>query len=353
MREGQKILHISLFTVSTYMSILMFILIGNSLPTKIAMGVLALIFECTKIMDLHKAQGDSDWKLIYVSSYALKAILSVIASVGLILTLLSAQDYTSSANHEFVQKDISVVTDEVDYWDDELNKIDETISLLNDNLDRNPEGYGISSKAFVSQIQTLQDRKENYREKYSTAVNDRLSKLSEISKATIIVNPADMFIEIGSLVGVDPGKLRMIVFIAIMILIEVSLALTNFAPESISAKTSEMTESVIADRDDVSQKGTVNKSVKKSGVSSTHTNKMTDGMTIPPRGLKASLAIAHHQSLREKRGAKLMTQAELAITLNTSPVIINNMIRRHVKRIMMEKGFETYTELKGFLKKAC
>ena len=80
---------------------------------------------------------------------------------------------------------------------------------------------------------------------------------------------------------------------------------------------------------------------------------MTGGMTISPRGLKASLAIAHHQSLREKKGAKLMTQAELAESLKTTNVIINNMVRRYVKPIMRDKGFKNYTELKGFLRETC
>ena len=76
------------------------------------------------------------------------------SNLRLILTLLSAQDYNSSASHELVQRDISVFDEEVDYWSNELEKIDETISLLNENLERNPEGYGLASKAFVSQILT-------------------------------------------------------------------------------------------------------------------------------------------------------------------------------------------------------
>ena len=68
---------------------------------------------------------------------------------------------------------------------------------------------------------------------------------------------------------IDPGMLRMIVFVAIMILIEVSLALTRYAPDRPSAKTSEMTDSPITDSSDVSQKGTVNKSVKKFSCSET------------------------------------------------------------------------------------
>ena len=341
----QSFIHISLFSISSFMSILMFILIANSPATKIALALLALIFELTKLTDLHKAQTISKWKIIYASSYGLKAILSVIASVGLILTLLSAQDYASSANNQLVQRDMSAYEDEVTYWDDELQKLDETVSLLNENLDRNPEGYGIASKAFVRQIESLQNRKEEYHEKYSTAVNDQLNKLSEISEATIIVNPADMFIEIGSLFGIDPGKLRMIVFVAIMGLVELSLALTGIAPDkenktalkSTSADTPEKTES-----------------------SSTNPNVMNQEMTqssdliqIPPKELKASLAIANQQSLREKRGAKLMTQAELAEKLGTSSIIINNMVRRYVKPIMRDKGFKSFTELRGFLKTAC
>ena len=147
-----------------------------------------------------------------------------------------------------------------------------------------------------------------------------------------------VFIEIGVMLGIDPQMLRTIIFISIMILVEVSLALTSFALDMASAKNSEKTDSRIVDGDDVRHRCSVEKPVRKTGATSIEKKLSSTGKSISPKGLKASLAIAHHQSLRDKRGAKLMTQAELAIALNSSPVIINNIISRQVKRIMMEKG---------------
>lgn len=279
MSKTDRILHFSLFTVSTYMSIMMFILIANSLASKIALALLALIFELTKLSDLHKIQSDVKVKYIYVTSYSFKALLSVIASVGLVMTLLAAQGDASDAASDVHDAELVTYDLEVDYWEKEVNLLDETVSLLNENLARNPEGYGISGKTFVTQIQAVQETKDIYREKYQEAVNDRLTALSEASMKEITINPTDMFTEIGSVFRIDSQKLKMWIFVMIMILVEVSLALTSNSDihKSVKSVKSDMTDSVIPD----------------------HSPKKTVA-NPSSKGLSMSLMISRHQALREK-----------------------------------------------------
>jgi hypothetical protein len=309
------------------MSVMMFIIIANSLAAKIALALLALIFEMTKLTDLHKVQSVKKWKFIYGTSYFLKALLSVIASVGLVLTLFAAQESVSTIKADRNNADFKAYDTEVDYWNKEIELLDETVDLLNENLARNPEGYGISGKTFVTQIQAVQETKKQYREKYQEAVDDRLTALAE---ASVNVNPADMFTEIGSVMRINPETLKMWVFVLIMILVEVSLALTSNTGANQSVK-SPVTESVISDNP--SKKSITNPSP-----------------TISGKGLNLSLMISRHQAIREKTDSKLMTQAELAKELKVSMANISNVYRRYIKPLMKKNGIMSYTDLYSFLK---
>lgn len=320
MSKSDRILHFSLFTVSTYMSVMMFIIIGNSLPTKIALALLALIFELTKLSDLHKIQSDVKKKFVYVTSYGLKALLSVIASAGLVMTLLSAQGDSSDLRDDVSDAELESHDAEVTYWEKEIDLLDQTVILLNENLARNPEGYGISGKTFVSQIQAVQETKEQYWEMYQNAVKDRLMALSEASMESVVVDPVDMFDELESIFPIDAQSLKILVFSLIMILVEISLALTGVESSVIHP---ESTDSETAS---------------------------PESKAVSPKSIH--LEIVRHQASREKSDAELLSQSQLAEKLGVSRATINNSIRRHIKPVMMENGIKNYVDLYHHLKKA-
>lgn len=332
---NQTLIQISLFTLSTYMSILMFMHIADSIESKIAMGLVAFIIEYTKQTDLRKLTSMPKVKKSYVISFSLKTFLSVVASLGLILNLLAAQDFRAEAKKSFSSISTDVLNDDIDYWKNEISKLDSTIQLLNENIDRLPEGYGLAGKSFVNQIKDLQDLKVEYKNNLDLAVKNKVKMLKDTSKDTLEVNPTDMFTEISSIVNVDDKFLRLIVFSMIVLLIELSLAQTTVSMIK-SSKTLFTTMQNAPQKD--------NNSLKYS-----HKG-LPLGLNLSSKAIKSSLAVAKKQAYCEQKGLRLHTQKMLANELNTTPVNINNITRRYIKPMMDELQISSYTELSRFLK---
>lgn len=303
------------------MSICMFILIANSLESQIAMGLLALIFEISKMTDLSNMTNKTPGKYLYLVSYIFKAILSIIASVGLILTLLSAQEVINNQNKDFTTQSMSIYDDEVNYWEKEILKIDDTIKLINENIQRLPDGYGKAGTSFVNQIKGLQIKKEEYREKYSVALVRRIEKLSKLSNTEIKANPSDIFEELSYLTGIDSRFMKSVIFISIMVLLEISLALI-----------------------------TINLGVNKLDPSNGKQNNIFDTVKLSSKALSYSLRIAYKQSQREENNLHLLTQKELSASFKTSQATISNIIRRYIKPLIKAYNFESYTKLYIYLK---
>ena len=338
------LLHIFLHLISTLMTVLLFQQLGTDIISKVAFILLAIVFDSTKISDLHKFLQFTKKRLIFGTFHFLKTLLSIFASVAFVLTLISAQDSVSAAKDNMFLDDLTAYDDEIKYWNNELLRIDETISLLNDNLDRNPEGYGISGKTFVTQIQLLQEQKVEYHELYVSAVDNRLMKLSEVNEQTINVSPTDIFTEISALFELDSSILKVIIFGSIMTLLEISIALTSYTPLK------DHKELVKSDQFIMTYEKNKNESVNRIGMNKTEMTYKYDISSLPEKGRKVTYAIAHHQSLREKDGLNLLTQSELAVVLNTTPVIINNMVRRYVKPLIEMNKLNKYSELRDLLK---
>ena len=332
----QTIIQITLFSLSTYMSILMFILIGDSIESKIAMGLLAFIFEVTKLTDLKKLTSKSHVKVPYVISYSCKTLLSVIASLGLILTLLSAQDIRTEARTSYDAISTKVIDNDIDYWKNEISKLDSTIQLVNENIDRLPEGYGLAGTSFVNQIKDLQALKVEYKNNLDLAVTNKIEILHESSQAVLDIKPTDMFTELSDIINVNDKLLRMTIFIMIIILIELSLALSTVSLD--------MTSNVLS---------STKKNIK--NIQSFTTQDSLRGLSIDlnisENAIKSSLAVAQKQAFCEKKGLHLYTQKMLAKELNTTPVNINNIIRRYIKPMMDYLKVDTFSDLSSILKR--
>ena len=93
--------------------------------------------------------------------------------------MFAAQESVSTIKADRNNAEFKSYDSEVEYWKKEIDLLDDTVSLLNENLARNPEGYGISGKTFVTQIQAVQETKVQYRDNYQKAVRNRLTALSE------------------------------------------------------------------------------------------------------------------------------------------------------------------------------
>ena len=352
MKKINSTLHYFLFCVSSYMTVMMFLLIANSLATKIALALLALIFEMTKLTDLHKIPSAQKWKFIYGTSYTLKALLSVIASVGLVLTLLVAQDDASDAKSDVLHLEQSVIDEDVTYWEKQMDSLDETIVILKEHLLNTPDGFNITSQSFINQIESVQATQKEYHNNYQQAVQNRLSVIHKASQENKI-NPADMFTEIGNVFAVNPQKLKIIVFVLIMILVEISLALTSAQGDqnhqyvtSEKEKTNMMMQSDVP----VAQTTDVESKLVIQGDVSADVKKKSDVIQLPVKRRKTSLEIARHQAASEQKGI-LLSQATLAERIGTTHAVINNEIRRYIKPLMKEQGFSTYSELIEYLKK--
>lgn len=317
------IINTSLFIISTYMSALMFIIIADSVETKIAMVILAVIFEFTKLSDLKKSVVSTKTRYIYLISYILKALLSVIASLGLILTLFSNQDRIFNSTNENQDISNNTLGNELDYWSEEIKQIDLTISILNDNLTKLPPGYGKAGTSFVSQISSLQGLKEKYRGYYNSVLNEQQQN-HQVELQSLAVNPSDMFIELSNLTNIDYSKIRLSVFLLIMILIEVSLALgciTNTASENIN---------LIHHNKDISDN--------------------RGNMKLTKQAYKTSIQLVNLQAERELKNMRLLTQKELSSMMSVSTTKINNVVRRYVRPIMKTHNFSDYLACQRYLK---
>lgn len=331
----------------------MFIIIADSVATKIVLALLALIFEVTKLSDLQRLQIKNKMRTVYVFSYSLKAILSVVASVGLILTVISAQNSVIEIKTEFVNTSLATSNHDVAYWKQELFKLDETISLLNENLDRNPKGYGLSGRTFVNEIKGLKALKEKYYINYQLSEESLLNKLSQASQATAEINPTDMFIELGEISNVDPNILKTLIFILIMVLIEVSLFLTGI--KQVKSVNETMTQNdLITDKVIKSRKTQNPKSLKKDFRPDLSKSKLTvinQLKNTSAKGFSTAKEITRLQTLQENKGLCHLTQAKLATVLETTPVIINNVVRRYINPIMKKLEIKSYLDLGRFLSK--
>lgn len=237
----RMLMHDSLFLVCMAMSIGMFIQFGNSWWTKAVMGLVAAVFESTKLYDLLKAKRA--WKnkakgavasngLLYLA----KAILSVVASVGFALVLLAAQKSVAEVSQDTVVLEVSSFDEDVDFYKNEINRIQGELFVLSEAISRADGNYGTSITKISSNKPALEESLKEAVANWQEAKNKKLAFQTSLQngETEIMTNPADMFNELSAFINEIRGTqdmssftLMVIIFIAIMLILEISVATTS------------------------------------------------------------------------------------------------------------------------------
>lgn len=242
----RMLMHDTLFIVCALLSLGMFITFGNNVWTASVMGLVALVFESTKLYSLLKAKKagkgnrkEKNWLalIFYSTLYTAFAILSLAASVMFALNLLSAKDKIASVSQDTIVLEATDFNDDIDYWKAELDFATEELKTLEAAISRADGNYGTSITKISENKPAIEAKKEMAYDKWQEAKSARTTfqtDLKEIADEQIQVNPTDGFTElanaINSLYGEDvltPRTLMIIIFIAIMFLLEVSVAVTS------------------------------------------------------------------------------------------------------------------------------
>jgi len=237
----QSLLFDTLFLVSMGLSFMMFITFGNSPMSKGIMGLVAIVFESTKLYDLLKAKQalkqSNTAKLVFSSiSYLIKALLSIIASVGFALVLLSAQSNLAEVSQDTLILEANDYDSDILFWSTKLEAVSQELLIIAEKKKNNPDGWGVVYDRLVQDGVNLESNLMTYK-----------SKLDEVKKAKLVyqtslqngqkevaTNPADMFSELSKFINSVSGKevitthnLMSIIFILIMVVMEVSIATTS------------------------------------------------------------------------------------------------------------------------------
>lgn len=234
-------LHDALFLICMAMSVGMFIQFGNSWWTMIIMGIVAAVFESTKLYDLLKAKkAYAEKNTVAVAtngfSYLVKAILSVVASVGFALVLLASQQSVAEVSEDTIVLEVDSFDENIEYWKSEMDRVTGEISALTEAINRASGNYGTSITKISSNKPALEASLALAQENWQKAKQEKVDyqKSLQSGEKKIATNPADMFNELTTFINAIRGTeeltsqtLMTMLFIAIMVILEISVATTS------------------------------------------------------------------------------------------------------------------------------
>ena len=335
MTKYSRILHYSLFLVSLFFTMMLFLTLANSLESKVGLILLSVLFEYTKLFDLKKLKDCVRGKLFFWGSYILKVLLSIFASVGFILILFSAEANDSKLRSEINDVGIEKYESEVEFLAREIEMMNENESELINQISSLPPGFATAGKIFSSEISSLKERKMAYQEKYRLALDNAAKARERASEAHTVISPSSIFTEMGLMLNVDGSNIKIIVFSLIFILLEISLATTGLESPVTHSQKPAASEN----------KTPESKMVPVESTPKTLTHSSASNESV-------AMQIVRTQAQREKNGEKLMTQVGLSESLNISRANVNNLLRRRIRPAMIENGISSYVDLYQHLKKA-
>lgn len=244
----ENLSHFALFGVGVFLSINLFEYFGNDPVSKAVMIIVVTVIEYTKLKDLYnykkyKALGEKVKAFKSWLQYIIKAILSVIASIGFALVLLSAQETTFSKTIDTTDYQLTVLLKNVSTYENEVNSYAQSIASIDAQLDNLTEetGWGSVSDKLGKQKERDQQLKNESQAKLDKANNDLIAYNKQLKADSDNVvekntNANDMFVELAKFFeylpfveSVSPLFVKTFIFLVFMIMLEVSIAST--APE--------------------------------------------------------------------------------------------------------------------------
>lgn len=210
----KRVSHIVLFGLSAFLSVNLFLQLGNNIYESVVFGLIAFVFEIIKLYLFILAKSDlkkKEFKSMLVGSikltiYIILAIASIAASLGFVLNVIENQNFVATTKNYEKQALVQ-----------EMNAIDFQIQnklLQQADVATNKSQYITGTDRLSEQIKELQNEKKKIIEK----INSMDMTLEQESSSS--------FELIGRAINADGQKVRFWILLGIVFVLEITLILT-------------------------------------------------------------------------------------------------------------------------------